>query len=398
MQISRRQFTVAALAASTLLGGGLAMAQDKEPIKIGVVTSQTGPYAGMGVQVMRAVEFAVEKANAEGGIDGRQVEFSTGDDEGNPDAGRRAGEKLALEGYKFLIGGPSSATSLALSTQLERWDAIYINVISKADSITGEACNDRTFRVNFSDAMDMSMMTPWLKERPEKSWGIFGADYVWGHGSAAGFKAAAESLGHDIKIELYAPLGTKDYSPYISQLKNANLDGLWVAISGADATIFARQAQQFELSNENLLMVGTGAALSTSVQAAGKDLLGFWNSSPYHPGIDNPQNKEFVEAWKAKYNELPTDYEGTTYMGLEAYFKAIEKSGSVEPIEVANALSGMEYQTLYGDVTMRAEDGQLQMDHLMARVEEVDGTPQLVLKNVIPIADVQLPPSADCQR
>ena len=138
MLIKRRTILMTGSAlAFTLAAGGAAMAQG-EALKIGVPTSRTGPYTVLGDQVVRAVEFAVEQANANGGVAGHPVEMKVGDTEGNPDAGRRAAEELALEGYNVLTGPISSAVGLAISSQLDRWDAIYVSVVNKSEKLTGE--------------------------------------------------------------------------------------------------------------------------------------------------------------------------------------------------------------------------------------------------------------------
>ncbi|MFZ2325607.1 MAG: ABC transporter substrate-binding protein, partial [Rhodoferax sp.] len=85
------------LLAGTVLLAALplaATAQGKEPVKIGLVTSKSGGFATMGADVANGIKFAVEEANAKGGVDGRPIILAEGDDESTPDAGRRAAEKL----------------------------------------------------------------------------------------------------------------------------------------------------------------------------------------------------------------------------------------------------------------------------------------------------------------
>ena len=140
-----------------------AMAQGKEPVKIGLVSSKSGVFAQQGEEVMRAVQFAIDEANAKGGVDGRKVEVQVGDDEGTPDAGRRVAEKLARDGHNLLIGAIPSSISLAIAQNLDRWDAAYFAVASKSDKLTGDTCKPRSFRTNHSDAMDMAMISQWVK-------------------------------------------------------------------------------------------------------------------------------------------------------------------------------------------------------------------------------------------
>ena len=69
-----------------------ALAQAKEPLKIALVASKSGGFSSMGADVISGIKFAVDEANAKGGVDGRKIELAEGDDESTPDAGRRAAE------------------------------------------------------------------------------------------------------------------------------------------------------------------------------------------------------------------------------------------------------------------------------------------------------------------
>src|SRR5690606_1463217 len=69
-------------------------ALEKDPLRIALISSKSGPFATMGADVLSGVRFAVEEANAKGGVDGRKIVVAEADDESTPDAGRRAAEKL----------------------------------------------------------------------------------------------------------------------------------------------------------------------------------------------------------------------------------------------------------------------------------------------------------------
>jgi branched-chain amino acid transport system substrate-binding protein len=355
-----------------------AIAQGKEPVKVGLVSSKSGVFAQQGEEVMRAVQFAIDEANAKGGVDGRKVEVSTGDDEGTPDAGRRVAEKLARDGYNLLIGAIPSSISLAIAQNLDRWDAAYFAVASKSDKLTGDTCKPRSFRTNHSDAMDIAMINELAKGLKEKSFAILAADYVWGRDSGESFKKAAEAAGKSVPLALYAPLGTKDFSPYIAQLKAANVEAIWVAETGRDAIAFVKQAQEFGLIPAKKL-IGHALIQNFMITATDKALEGTLGNTAYTPEIDAPLNKSFVTAWKAKFNRLPTDNEGQAYNGAQVLFDGVRLAKSVKPEDVSKALRGAKIDTVYGTLTMRAADNQLVMPNFMGRAKMVDG----VLRPVI---------------
>jgi len=250
-----------------------APAQNGDPVRVGLVTSKSGVFAQQGEEVQRAVQFAIDEVNAKGGVDGRKVEVQIADDEGTPDAGRRVAEKMARDGYNLLIGAIPSSISLALAPNLERWDAVYFVVASKSDKITGDTCRARSFRTNHSDAMDMAMIGEWAKGFKDKTYASLAADYVWGHDSSESFAKAVKAQGKEVKLALYAPLGAKDFSPYIAQLKEANVDAIWVAETGRDAIAFVKQAQEFGLIPKTRL-IGHALILNFMINATDTALEG----------------------------------------------------------------------------------------------------------------------------
>lgn len=371
------QRSLAALALTAILPLAV-LAQGKEPVKVGLVSSKSGVFAQQGEEVIRAVQFAIDEANAKGGVDGRKVEVQIADDEGTPDAGRRVAEKLARDGHNLLIGAIPSSISLALAQNLDRWDAAYFVVASKSDKLTGDTCKPRSFRTNHSDAMDLAMIGEWVKGFKEKSFAVLAADYVWGRDSGESFKKAVEAQGKTVPLSLYVPLGTKDFSPYIAQLKASNVEAIWVAEVGRDAIAFVKQAQEFGLIPAKRL-IGHALIQNFMVSATDKALDGTVGTTGYTPEIDFPRNKAFVTAWKARFNRPPTDNEGQAYNGAQVMFEGVKKAGSVKPADISKALRGAQLDTIYGSVTMRAQDNQLVLPNYVGRVKTVDG----VLRPVI---------------
>lgn len=359
-----------------------ATAQAKDPIKIGLVSSKSGNFSSMGVDVINGIRFAVEEANTNGGVDGRKIILAEGDDESTPDAGRRAAEKLVREGHNLLIGPITSAISLAISQNLTRWDAAFIGTMSKADKLTGDACNPRFIRSNHSDAMDLAMINQWAKGIPGNSFAILAADYVWGRDSAKSFEDAMVAQGKKVPLKLFVPLGTKDYAPYIQQLKAANVDAIWVAdVSGGIA--FVKQAADFGLTPKTPL-IGHALVSNFLINATGDAMKDVPGNVGFTPDVDTPAAKAFVAAFKQKHNRLPSDTEGQAYNGAMVLFAGIKLADSVQPEAVTKALRGAQVETLYGKMTVRAADNQLVIPNYVARVKMADGALRPVIEQAYP--------------
>jgi len=388
-----RRHMLAMAAAVGLTMGFSAQAQNKEPVRIGLVTSQSGSWAQMGEETIRAAVFAIEQANAAGGVDGRTVEYQIADDESTPEGARRNSERMARSGYNLLIGPILSSSVLSLMPSLSRWNALLFAPQSKEDKITGESCHPYAFRPTHSNAMDKAMFTEWAKDFQEKTFATLATDYIFGRSSANDFKDIVTANGKEVKQQLWAPIGTKDFSPYIAQLKEANVDAVWLTLTGRDAIAFFKQAQEFNLKSR---LLGHSMMLGYMIHASGNAIEGVSGNLSWSPDLDNATSKAFVAAWQAKFNRLPSDTEAQVYNGMQVIFQGVDKAGSVKPADISKALRGATLDTLYGPAVMRAQDNQLVIPNIIGVVKNEGGTLRAHIEKVFPV-DVMPPAAVACK-
>ncbi len=389
MQLGRR--AVLAGAATGLALAGRRAAAAAEPVRIGIPTPLTGPYADVGNQAKRAIIFAVEEANAAGGVDGREVQLRFLDTEAKADLARQQAEKLALSGFNLLAATQTSGESLAIGPMLLRWNAMYVCTIAKANAITGASCSPRMFRVNHPDYSDAAAVRPWLAGRREETWAVVAADTAWGRDAGKSFVRTAVALNRRIVSEDYTPFGTNDYAPYIQKVKDAAAQGLWVALSGRDAINFGTQAKQFGLF-DGLVVGGVSFVTDNTVKAMGEIAKGVWGVINYSSTLDTPENQAFVANWAKKYPAMtPSNFEGETYIGMQVIFQAVRKAGSVAPADICKAMAGAMFDTILGQRLMRREDHQLVVPNFFGQVRMANGELKPAITMSIP-ADVAIPP------
>ncbi|MBP1848414.1 branched-chain amino acid transport system substrate-binding protein [Rhizobium petrolearium] len=380
-------------AAAFLIAAGASSAADAT-IKIGVATALTGAYGDLGQQVKRAVDFAVEEVNAKGGIDGRKVETQYQDTQAKADIARQQAEKLVNDGFTILTGSIASGEALGIAPMLERWDAVMMGTVPKADALTGAECSPRFFRANIPDYADAATVGTWLKEQSEKKWAIMGSDTAWGRNSGASFTKTASGLTRDIVAEGYAGLGTNDFAPYIQKILDSGAEGVWVALAGRDAINFAQQAKQFGLIDK-LKVAGVSFVTDNTVKTLGDVSKGIYGIINYSSTLDTPANKAFVDAWAKKYpGTLPANFEGETYLGMQVLFAGIDKADSTSPEDIAEALEGIETDTIIGKISVRQADHQFVRGNFFGRIEDQDGTLRPVVATSV-AADVAMPAADD---
>lgn len=393
-----RRLAAAAIVAATGLTGSAAFAQGKEPLRIGVATAISGPYAVLHGEVKRSIDFAIAEAHARGGIDGgRKIEVRYLDSEVKPDVARKQAEKLALDGFNVLTGTISSGEILAIAPMLERWDAVMVSTFAKNSKITGDSCSNRLFRANQGDAQDLAVIKPWLATRKEAKWAILAADVAWGREIGKSFKEAAIAGGRTVLTENYSAFGANDFAPFIQQIKAAAPEAVFVALSGRDSINFLNQAKQFGLL-DGMLVAGVSINLDSNLRAVGAAAKGVWGNMNYSPSIDTPQNKRFVEAWRKAHNgDDPTDLEGENYVGMQAIIQAVERAKSVKPADIARTLRGGSFDTVFGEVTIRTEDNQMILPNYFGVVAEQGGKMRNTVVFTLPASQANPPPDGSCK-
>lgn len=354
-----------------------------DPIKIGVATALTGAYGDLGQQVKRAIDLAVEEVNGRGGIDGRLVETQYLDTQAKADIARQQAEKLVNDGYTILTGSIASGEALGIAPMLERWDAVMMGTIPKADALTGAECSPRYFRANVPDSADAAAVGTWLEGQAEKKWAIMGSDTAWGRNSGASFTKTAKELNREVVTDGYAGLGTNDFAPYIQKIADSGAEGVWVALAGRDAINFAQQAKQFGLVDK-LKIAGVSFVTDNTVKTLGNVSKGIYGIINYSATLNTPENTSFVEAWSKKYpGTWPSNFEGDTYIGMQVLFNGIDKADSVVPEDIAAALSGIEADTIIGKVSVRVEDHQFVRGNYFGQVQEQNGVLRQVISTTI---------------
>jgi ABC-type branched-subunit amino acid transport system substrate-binding protein len=144
-------------------------------------------------------------------------------------------------------------------------------------------------------------------------------------------------------------------------------------------------------------VVGSNMVSEPLFASLGDKVIGFYNDVRYSPLIDTPENKKFVEAWRAKRSEDLYYLTGGNYNAMQILFQGIEKAGSSDPDAVREALSGAEVSTLYGPATIRPEDQQLLIPTYLGQVaQDAGGELHFRLAATVPASKTTPSPSPLC--
>lgn len=276
-----------------------------DTFKVGVLASITGPLAPYGPALERGMEVGVELINANGGINGQQVEYVVGDTQSDPrSATTQARRMLTQEDVDVLIGTTSSASTLAVIPLAEAAGIPFIYPAegeSKTCDSSGEAALKYVFGAGVTPEQKMEAFVPYLLENIGDSVYFIGSDYVFPHFVNDLTAEMVVDGGGTVVGTDYAPLGTTDFSAYISRIDQAGPEVIFISVVGADGVALVNQLNEFGLA-DRVELTGIPTFAAEALPGFASEAQGVFTTDPYWEGLDNAVNEEFVEAYRAKYS------------------------------------------------------------------------------------------------
>lgn len=318
-------FVTGALSLILLFGMPLAEAQ-KGPIKVGFMSSLTGPLSPNGKDMLNSFELFLEEQG--GKLGGREIKLITEDDAGNPATGlTKLRGMVEGQGIQLLVGPLSAAVGYAIRDYIDSNKLPTIFPIVSGEDITQRKRTPYIVRTGWSSAQPSHPFGKWVYDNLKyRRIAMIGYDFAFGWEVAAGFQRTFEEAGGQIVQKLWPPLFTSDFGPYISQLKR-DVDAVYAVFSGADALRFAKQYEDAGLK-ARLPLIGCGTFTDEHVlRTMGDEVLGVVTSLHYSAALNNPFNRKFVQAYETKFKQVPSYYsEGTYVAGLQLK-RALEAPG-----------------------------------------------------------------------
>lgn len=374
--MSRKLLLVGVLLVILGMLGGATMAQDGEPLKIGLLVDQSGPLTIYGVEqengFMLGLEYATDGTME---IAGRPVEVIVRDNASNPDdAASQARELLESEGVEILVGTVSSGATLQLIPIADDFDVILFAGPAASPSITGANFDDNVFRVCRNSFHDFLALASYAPTAFGSNFAQLAADYEFGRASADAAEAILSGAGIEFPTEtIYAPLETTDFTPYLQQLMDTGADAAIVSWAG-DGTVTLFQ-QIDELGVRDSLEI-IGAFNSNEIVAAqDPSTVGTISWMIYHYSFpDNEINDWLVEQHKEQYEgDVPDLFTECMFATAQALVAGVEAAeGDTLPEAMIPALEGLTWDGPKGEYHIRHSDHQALVPMYIAELVNLD--------------------------
>ena len=313
------------IACAAALAAGTACAA--EPIRIGVILPYSGVYASLGGEITQGLELGF--ATFGDSFGGRTVELITEDSEVKPNVGLAKAKKLVFEDRVDLLVGPVASNVANALRDFVHSQKIPLVIPNAGNNLlTGERCSPWLIRTSFSNAQITRGMGAWMVQHGYDTVYLAAADYAAGQQMMDAFRETFTAAGGTVVGESYAPLReTKDFGPFLAQIKAAAPKAVFAFFAGGQAIQFVKQYDAFGLKDSIKL---TGAGWLTSplyIEAEGPAAAGVLGILNYVPGIDTPENAAFQEAYQARYGRVASEFAVQGYDTAHLIAAALEATG-----------------------------------------------------------------------
>lgn len=350
-----------------------ALAQ-QAPVKIGMVTTLSGPGGYLGQDIRDAFKLAIDMNG--GKLGGAPVELVVEDDALKPGQGKQIAEKmLKTDGIKIMTGIVFSNVAGATVPDIVDAGALYVSPNAAPSNFAGKECNENYFVVSWqNDSLHESAGQHATNLGYKKAF-ILAPNYQAGKDALAGFKRMFKG---EVVGEVYTRLDQTDFAPEMAQIRAANPDVVFQFHPGGLGIAFLRQYQQAGLLGKTPMVLAEPSLDSTTLKAVGDAALGLSVTSHWNTDFDNASNKAFVEAFTKAYNRVPTYYASQGYDTALAIASALKATGGKTDVPaLRKALAKADFQSVRGAFKFGPNQHPIQ-DWYALKVEKgADGAPVL---------------------
>lgn len=331
-------------------GGSVSGGSDSDTIRIGGLAPLTGDAASYGVAVNNAIQMAVEDINANGGIDGKQIEYIYYDEKGDTTEATNAYNKLVQDDKVVaIIGDVTTKPTLAVAQTSQQDNIPIITATATAAEVTLTGPN--IFRACFTDPFQGELMASYASEKLGATKVAVLSDMAddYSSGIAEAFVAKAEELGMQVVADEKYQDGDVDFKSQLTNIKGQNPDVLFLPVYYEDLRLISAQAKEVGVTAQLCGADGWDSVLTDNFDSS--VLNGGVFCSQYSTESTDERVQSFISAYKEKYEMDPNMFAVLAYDATNMMAQAISDAGSTDSQAIIDAMAALEYDGLTGRMT-----------------------------------------------
>ncbi len=334
------------LAAALAVSALSATAQSTEPVKIGLLSTLSGPGAGLGIDIRDGFQLAIKLGG--GKLGGRPAEVIIADDQASPDVGRQTADRLVKrDKVDFMTGVVFSNVMLAVGAPTFQSKTFYVSANAGPSQYAGDQCNPYFFSASWQNDNLHEAVGKTVMDKGYKKVALIAPNYPAGKDALTGFKRFYKG---EVVSETYTQLTQLDYGAELSQLRASKPDAVYIFLPGGLGINFIKQFVGAGLSKDMTLFGPGFSGDEDVIKAVGEPMLGMFNTSQWAHDLDNAANKKFVVAFEKEFGRLPSLYAAQGYDAAKLIDAAVRDSkGKLDDkAAVRKALEAAKFDSVRG--------------------------------------------------
>ncbi len=316
-------------------------------VKVGLLSTLSGPGAGLGVDIRDGFQLAVKLAG--GKLGGQNVEVIVADDQASPDVGRQTADRLVKrDKVDFMTGVVFSNVMLAVGAPTFQSQTYYISANAGPSQYAGEQCNPFFFSASYQNDNMHEAAGQVVTEKGFKRVAVIAPNYPAGKDAITGFKRFFKG---EVISEALPALNQLNFGTEIAQLRAAKPDAVYIFLPGGMGINFIKQFVGAGLSKDMILFGPGFSGDEDVIKAVGEPMLGMFNTTQWAHDMDNAANKKFVAEFEKEYGRLPTMYAAQGYDAAQLMDAAVRdtKGKLDDKVAVRKALMAANFKSVRGE-------------------------------------------------
>ena len=358
------------LLGALLTVGALTAAQAQAPVKIGFVSTLSGPPGYLGQDIRDAFVLAIER---EGGrLGGVPVQLVVEDDGLKPGAAKQIVDRfLKTERIRIVTGVVFSNVAVSIVPDVVDAGALFLSPNAGPSNFAGRECHRNYFVYSWQNDALHESAGALANNLGYRNAFVLAANYQAGKDAVAGFKRLFKGR---IVEEVYTKLDQTDFAAEMARIRAARPDVVYQFHPGGTGIAFLKQYAQAGLAGQ-IPMVGAEPTLDVAtLRAVGETAMGLNIGAKWNTDFDNPESRDFVAAFQKRYNRVPSYYAAQGWDTAMALAAALRVVGSDDPERLGAELRKANFKSVRGPFRFGPNQHPVQDWYQLQPVKNADGT------------------------
>ena len=340
-------------------------------VKVGLLSTLSGPGAGLGVDIRDGFQLAVKLAG--GKLGGQAAEVIVADDQASPDVGRQTADRLVKrDKVDFMTGVVFSNVMLAVGAPTFQSQTFYISANAGPSQFAGEQCNPFFFSASYQNDNMHEAAGQVVADKGFKRVAVIAPNYPAGKDAITGFKRFYKG---EVASEALPALNQLNFGTEIAQLRATKPDAVYIFLPGGMGINFIKQFVGAGLSKDMTLFGPGFSGDEDVIKAVGEPMLGMFNTSQWAHDMDNAANKKFVTEFEKEYGRLPTMYAAQGFDAAQLMDSAVRdtKGKLTDKAAVRKALIAAKFNSVRGEFKFNTNQFPIQNYYLRVVSKDAKG-------------------------